>query len=120
MSAHKASLINAVVLIVFGLWGYLGSTTPSLTSIIPVVFGLLLLLLNNGVKKENKIVAHIAVLLTVIIFAGLFMPLMGAIDRSDNPAVFRIATMLFFTVMAIVYFIKSFVNARKAKKDTSP
>ena len=43
MKAHVASFMNAVVLVGFGLWGYLGSETPSKTALIPVVFGMLIL-----------------------------------------------------------------------------
>ena len=81
MKAHVASLINSVVLIGFGLWGYLGSETPSKTALIPVVFGALILSLYKGVKKEDKIVAHIAVLLTLLILGGLVKPLTASIGR---------------------------------------
>ena len=67
MKAHTASLINALILIGFGLWAYLGSDTPSKTALIPAGFGAVLLSLYKGVEKENKIIAHIAVLLTLLI-----------------------------------------------------
>ena len=65
MNASKANLINSVSLIGFGLWGYLEVTSP--TALIPVGFGLVLLLCYNGVKNQNKIIAHVAVLLTLVI-----------------------------------------------------
>ena len=52
MKAHTASLINAIILIAFGLLGYFGSATPSFTSLIPTIIGVMLLILNNGVKLE--------------------------------------------------------------------
>ena len=115
MSAHRASLINAIILVAFGLWSYFGSDTPSKTALIPVVVGVLLLALNKGIKDENKILAHIAVVLTVIILLGLVMPLKGAIERSDTLGLVRVAVMLFSTFYALTYFIKSFRDARRAR-----
>lgn len=115
MKAHTASLINAIILIVFGLWGYFGSTTPSFTALIPAIIGVMLLVLNNGIKKENKVIAHIAVLLTLVMLAGLFMPLKGAIGRDDMAAVARVVIMVLSTLVALIFFVKSFIDARKAR-----
>lgn len=115
MKAHLASLIHAVALIGLGGYGYLSSDTPSVTALIPVVFGVLLLAMNNGVKKENKVIAHIAVLLTLLIIIGLVKPLMGAMSRGDSAAVARVATMLVLGVLAMVSFVRSFIAARKAR-----
>jgi len=116
MKAHVASLINSVVLIGLGLWGYLGSETPSKTALIPVVFGALILFLYKGVKKENKIVAHIAVLLTLLILGGLVKPLTASIGREDRMAILRVSVMLVTTVVALAAFIKSFIDVRRARK----
>lgn len=116
MNAHTASLINAIALTGLGLWGYLGSESPSPTALIPVVIGVLLLLMNGGVKKENKVIAHIAVLLTLLILLGLVMPFKGAIGRGDTMAMVRVGIMILTTIMAMVYFIKSFRDARKARE----
>lgn len=115
MKAHLVSLIHAVALIGLGGYGYLSSDTPSVTALIPVVFGVLLLAMNNGVKKENKVIAHIAVLLTLLIIIGLVKPLTGAMGRGDSAAVARVATMLVLGVLAMVSFVRSFIAARKGR-----
>ena len=115
MKAHVISLIHAVALIGLGGYGYLSSDTPSVTALIPVVFGVLLLAMNNGIKKENKVIAHIAVLLTLLIIVGLVKPLTCAMGRGDNAAVARVATMLVLGVVAMVAFVRSFIAARKAR-----
>lgn len=113
MSAHLASLINAICLIGLGLWGYFSSESPSPTAFIPVGIGVALLLCYPGIKKENKIVAHIAVVLTFVVLLGLIMPLRGALGRGDSMAVVRVSVMLLSTVLALAYFVKSFIDARK-------
>ena len=115
MKAHIASFINALILISFGLWGYFVSITPSFTALIPVVFGLVLLATNTGVKRENKTIAHIAVMLTFLVMLGLFMPLRGAILRDDTAALLRVLVMLTASIIALGYFVKSFLVARRKK-----
>ena len=113
MKAHTASLINAITLIAMSLWGYFSSETPSMTALIPTIIGVLLLAINKGVKAENKMIAHVAVLLTLIILLGLLQAFTGAMGRSDNAAMTRVGIMIATTVMAMVYFVKSFIDARK-------
>jgi hypothetical protein len=115
MKTHTASLINALILIGFGLWAYLGSETPSKTALIPVVFGAVILSLYKGVEKENKIAAHIAVLLTLLILGGLVKPLTAALGREDGMAIMRVSVMMGSTVVALASFIKSFIEVRRAR-----
>jgi|TARA_B110000263_G_scaffold249761_1_gene268406 hypothetical protein len=116
MKAHIASLVNALVLISIGLWGYLDSDPKAVTALIPVIIGIILLLINIGVKNENKVVAHIAVLLTLIILIGLIKPLMGSIERGDSLPIIRVIVMIFTSAWALKSFIQSFIEARKARE----
>ncbi|MEM6907778.1 MAG: hypothetical protein AAF494_03785 [Pseudomonadota bacterium] len=115
-SAPTANLINAAVLCVMPVWAYLASSDPSLTALIPAAFGVALLICQPGVKAENKVIAHIAVLLTLVVFVALFMPLNGAIGRGDPLAIGRVALMLVTSLVALVAFIQSFIAARKARQ----
>ena len=114
MNPANVSLLNAVVLITLGLIGYFSSETPSPTAFIPVGFGIVLVACNSGVRKNNKLIAHVAVLVTLLILIGLAMPLLGAINRGDSTAIARVCVMLITTALAMVSFIRSFVQARKA------
>ena len=71
-----------------------------------------MVLLNKGIKNQNKVIAHIAVLVTLLGFA-LIMPLMRAMEDGRTDAVLRIIIMLSSTVYAMVFFVKSFVDARR-------
>ena len=101
------------------LWAYFTfEATPdkeslSLTALIPVVFGCILLLCNNGIKNENKIIAHIAVLVTFIALVGLFMPLKSAISDGRLLSIIRVAIMLITGVIAMIAFVRSFIKARQ-------
>ncbi len=115
MRAHSASLLNALLLLGLSAWGYLSSDAPSLTALIPAAFGLLLCACYPGLKAENKAVAHIAVLLTLVVLLALFMPLRGAIAREDTLAMLRVGLMLASSALALALFVKSFIDVRRAR-----
>ena len=114
MKPYVANLINGVLLVAISSWGYFGSETPSGTALIPAVIGVLLLLCNGGVKRENKVIAHVAVLLTILAIAGNGMALKGAMGRDDMMAVTRVGIMMASCVVATVAFVKSFIAARRS------
>lgn len=117
MKVYWISFVNAILLMVLGAWAYLVSDTPSLTALIPVFAGVLLLALNPGLKKEKKLEAHLAVLLTLLVTIGLFKPLLAAWGRADAPAVARVVLMLLSSVAALLAFVKNFRDVRKARKE---
>lgn len=116
MKPYQINIINAIVLIAMGAWGYLGAgETASPTALIPVAFGVIFLLVTPLFKKENKVVAHIVVLLTLLLIIALFMPLMGRIKAEDTVGIIRVGTMILVSIVAMVIYIKSFIDARKAR-----
>jgi len=112
MKPYKANLLNSLVLIVIGLWGYFSSESPSLTALIPVFAGAILLVFTPWFKNGNKVIAHIAVTLTLILFISLLKPLTGSIARHDNMAVTRVIIMMLSSFFTMIIFIKSFIDAR--------
>ena len=115
MKAHTVSLINSLILITMGLWGYFESDSRPITALIPVIIGVILLAINNGVKKENKVIAHIAVLLTLIIIIGLVKPLLGSLERENITGTIRVSLMILSSLWAMITFVQSFIAARKSR-----
>ena len=115
MKPNIVSLINSIVLISMGLWGYFESDSRPITALIPVIAGVILLLINSGVKKENKIASHVAVLLTLLIIIGLVKPFLGALDRENIAGIIRVSAMILTSFWAIITFVQSFISARKSK-----
>lgn len=115
MKANSVSLVNSLILITMGLWGYFESDSRPITALIPVIVGLVLLIINGGVKKENKIAAHVAVLLTLIIIIGLVRPFLGTLERGNITGIIRVSLMILTSLWAMITFIRSFISARKAK-----
>lgn len=111
MNSYKANLINSSTLIIIGLWGYFESS--SITALIPVVFGVILSLCSKGVKSQNKLIAHIAVLLTLIILLSLVGMRLPKSIESGGLGLLRVLSMIATSTLAMIFFVKSFIDARK-------
>ncbi len=114
MKTYQINFFNGLVLILVSLWGFI-DVDYSPTSLIPAFFGVILLLCSNGVKNENKVIAHIAVLSTLLILVALVvMRLPKSID-SGGAGLYRVITMIITSSVSMVSFIQSFIAARKNK-----
>lgn len=113
MKPHIFSAINAFAMFAIGAYGW--KVGSSHTAMIPVILGGLLLPLNNGIRHESKVVSHVAVVITLLAVVGLSMALKGAIGREDNGQILRVSIMLFTAVLAMIAFIKSFIDAKKRR-----
>ncbi|MEM9242173.1 MAG: hypothetical protein AAGB07_19560 [Pseudomonadota bacterium] len=116
MRAHHTNLINALTLVLCGAWGYWATDFKSLTALIPVAFGIALVACNSGVKAENKVIAHIAVLLTIVLLIAIYAPLRSALDGGEPMSLLRVSLMIASSVLAMVFFVKSFRDARHARQ----
>ncbi|NJK83871.1 MAG: hypothetical protein HC912_08730 [Saprospiraceae bacterium] len=115
MKPFQINFLNALVLIALGLWAYLTADKASPTALIPVGFGAIFLIATPLFRKGNKIVIHIIVLLTLLLIVALFMPLKSRIDAADNLGIARVAAMIGVSAIAMIIYIKSFVDARRAR-----
>jgi uncharacterized membrane protein (UPF0136 family) len=79
-----------------GLWGYFEVVSP--TALIPVIFGVILLLCTNGLKKQNKLIAHIAVLLTLIILIALIVMRLPKSLDSGGVRLIRVVIMVLTSI----------------------
>ena len=114
MNSRIGNLINSTSLILIGLWWYL--SVSSVTALIPVAFGIGLILCDIGLKNHNKLIAHIAVSLTLIILLALIGMRLPKSIEDGGIGLVRVILMISTSVLAMVYFVKSFIDARKAKQ----
>ncbi len=112
MKLHILSLINGIVLISLGIWSYLWPDSPSPTALIPVIFGVAMLVLNKGVRNYNKGISNAVMFLTLFILLGLIVPLTGALERGDNHALTRVIIMMAVTFISFIFFLRNFIKER--------
>ena len=117
MKPFQINLINGIVLIAMGLWGYFSAgEDASPTAFIPVAFGALFLIATPLFKKGNKVIVHIIVLLTFLLIFALFMPFKGRMEAEDTIGMARVGLMILTSIVAMVIYVKSFIDARKARE----
>ena len=110
-------------LIVLGLGGYILTGAVSLTALIPAAFGLLFVLAGGLARDDRKGMhaMHAAALVAILGFLGSFRGLLGLGKVFDGTAV-RPAAIVAQTIMAvltlgyIVIALRSFIQARKARR----
>ena len=67
----------------------------------------------NGVKNQNKIIAHVAVLLTLVILLALVGMRLPKSIETGAVGLYRVLAMCATSVFAMIYFVKSFIEARR-------
>jgi len=122
MTAQKMNLINALTLIVLGLWGYIAVSNYKLativsfehwTALITVLFGIILLLCNKGIHNSNKAIAHVAVVLTLLVLIALVGKRLPISIEQGGVGLFRVLVMSLCSFIAFIAFIRSFIENRK-------
>ena len=117
MKPSIVNLINGLILIIAGLYGYFGITgstgTASVTALIPAAFGLLLVVLSLFWKKAPKVISHIAIVLTLLLFIMIFSRFMKVEIWKEAKYIFLICIVS--NALALFVFIRSFVIERIKK-----
>lgn len=116
---HITNLIYSIFLIGAGIAGfllrYLEANDFQYTALIPAVFGLVLLSLTNGIKRQNKIISHIAVILTLIL--ALFTLVMVIKNSGDGLMETRkgiiFALILISSFIVLTLYTIRFIRLRK-------
>ena len=122
MKTEQSNLLNSLTLIAVGLWGYFDVSVYDLsviisfehwTALIPVIFGFILLLCHKGVKNNSKLIAHIAVVMTLLIFIALVGKRLPISLEQGGTGLFRIIAMSLTSLIALIVFVRSFISNRK-------
>jgi hypothetical protein len=122
MTAQKMNLINALILVIVGSWGYFDVSNYVLTTIIsfehwtaliPVLFGTVLLLCNKGIQNNSKVIAHIAVVVTLLILIALVGKRLPISIEQGGAGLFRVSAMSLSSFIALIVFIRNFIDNRK-------
>ena len=111
MTASQATILNSIILIAAGGWGYLSEPSNRSEELIPLVFGLLFLIAIPPLRKDNRIVEFILRSLGLLLSIALVLALVRAIQESQVERIIRIVVMLAATAFTFFVLISK-MNAR--------
>ena len=114
-SIQKFNLINSIALISMSAWGYVD--TNSFTALIPAFFGIILLILGTMLTNEKlvKLSAHLVVLFTLLILLALVIQVLPGVFERGGIGLVRVILMISTSSIAMIIFIKSFIDNRKSR-----
>ena len=114
-SIQQFNLINSIALISMSVWGYID--TNSFTALIPAVFGVILLILGTMLRNEKlvKLSAHLVVLFTLFILVALVVQVLPGVVERGGIGLIRVILMISTSAIAMIVFIKSFIDNRKSR-----
>ena len=114
-SIQKFNLINSIALISMSTWGYID--TNSFTALIPAVFGVILFLLGTMLTNTKlvKLSAHLVVLFTLLILLALVIQVLPGVVERGGIGLIRVILMISTSAIAMIIFIKSFIDNRKSR-----
>ena len=114
-SIQKFNLINSIALISMSAWGYVD--TNSFTALIPSFFGIILLILGTMLTNEKlvKLSAHLVVLFTLLILLALVVQVLPGVVERGGVGLIRVILMISTSSIAMIIFIKSFIDNRKSR-----
>ena len=118
---ENVAMIYGIFLIVWGIGVTILSDSQSITSLIPAIFGLPILISSFFAKKlpnKKKVLMHIVVLIGMIIFLGGLDIIRGLIQGNIFTNIWASSSKLMMMISGLVFTIlciKSFIYNRKNK-----
>lgn len=115
----KVNYYYAIFLILIGLFGFVARYSiqgdMQVTSLIPVFFGIIFLFLTKGIKNENSVIAHLAVVLTLVL-AGVvtymfFKNLSAEFVGSRKFFIFLLTAVVSYVVLGI--YVAGFIDKKR-------
>lgn len=121
----KLSIAYGIIFIVMGLISYFGISSESITALIPVFFGIPMLILGwvGSNEKYLKHAMHGAAVLVLLGFFGTigglikFIKMIAGIQPERHAAVIVQAIMALMCLIFLIFAVKSFIDARKSRNE---
>ena len=117
MNMPKISLVVGILLVVQGVGFYVGTSSRSITALIPAFVGLPILVLGIVALKESarKHAMHVAAVMAMLGFLAA-VGRMASVGLSISAAGISVLIMALLTGVFLVLCIKSFVDARRRQQ----
>jgi uncharacterized membrane protein YqjE len=123
----KLTIGFGILLVLLGIVGFVETGSSHPTALIPVGIGVLFMLFgvmaNSADTKKRMLWMHISVTVALLVFLGM-IPAMWDVFRISRGAYFSPtaaaavedkATLGFFSLIYVLFCVRSFINARRSR-----
>ncbi len=122
MPPHIVNICYSLLHIGLGLFGFLGRYMErgdfQYTALIPSALGLLLLSMTGGIKNDNKLIAHLIVVLTLL-WGGMITYVLFKNGLASNRVSIIFLTIALSSFVAMAIYVKGFIDKKKQKRATA-
>jgi hypothetical protein len=109
----RVTLINAIVLVALGLWGYLAKSEPTTdATLIPMAFGLVFGIALPLYQEENRLISYLFLVLTLLLTIALWIPMVRAYQAEQTSELIRLSLMVLSCCLALFYYLVAFLRHR--------
>lgn len=117
MTFQKSNLIHATASIILSLWMYYDAMNKDFGLLIPLLYGVVLLSLNDGVKYENISQRRTAFAITILSAIFLFYNGYKKYQSNEAEQIYYFGLLGLTSILSIVVFI--FFRVTKPVKNKS-
>ena len=112
LQPHVLSSTYAYLLVVIGIWSYFETGVKA--EFVTVIFGVVLLIMNNGVQYGTKEARYVALITTVLSLLIVFRPLAKQIEYHKLAAILRTSSILIIGGLSLMTLSYSMFFAKRA------
>lgn len=116
---HIVNAVNAMILIIIGLFLYFSNEVTLLSDLIAPIVGIILLSSSSGLKSGNKHIGHLVAAITLIFAIACIIHFFLWLDSPDeiirNQRLFSNGIMSLSNLLATTYYVKRFIWIKRNK-----
>lgn len=123
MKPHLIAIFSGIILIITGFYSFFSNDERPLTALIGPLVGLIFIASSPAIKKENKTISHIIVVLTLVfgVMTGIMAynssKLPDGEERERRIQVF--SSMAITCIGAFGYYVYGFIEKKKIETNSN-
>ncbi len=116
MTSQHAALMNSIILLLIGFWGYAANDFATHTAVVPIGAGILFLILSKYLKNAGKGLLIFTMVLALVLIVAFTVPLQRNVEQGDVTGMFRLAFEMAACAFAFIVYLRNLNLLNKANK----
>jgi hypothetical protein len=107
MKSNQAALMNSIVLLVVGAWGFVANHFMVHTAIVPLGAGLLFLVLSKFLSNGQKGLLILMMVLSLSLFIAFMVPFKRNAEQGDVFGMLRLGIEMIACAIAFIVYLRN-------------